>query len=212
MCGRFTYRLTWPEIVRLYRLPLDTPARNTQPRYNVCPTDPIDVVVERKGKRDCVSMRWGLVPYWWSKPLKQLKLATFNARAETVTEKPFFREPFKHRRCLIPASGYYEWHDTPGGKQPYYFTRRDGYCRAVGPLARQGRRRRGDHLMHDGDHRAQRLRARAARPHAGDPGARSIRAVAVRRGRRRNAQAGGKRRAAAMAGVEAGEQLEGAGG
>jgi hypothetical protein len=71
-------------------------------------------------------MRWGLVPYWWSKPLKELKLATFNARAETVTEKPFFREPFKHRRCLIPASGYYEWHDTPGGKQPYYFTRRDG--------------------------------------------------------------------------------------
>ena len=126
MCGRFTYRLTWPEIVRLYRLPLDTPARNTQPRYNVCPTDPIDVVVERDGTRDCVSMRWGLVPYWWSKPLKQLKLATFNARAETVTEKPFFREPFKHRRCLIPASGYYEWHDTPGGKQPYYFTRRDG--------------------------------------------------------------------------------------
>ena len=63
MCGRFTYRLTWPEIVRLYRLPLDTPARNTQPRYNVCPTDPIDVAVERDGTRDCVSMRWGLVPY-----------------------------------------------------------------------------------------------------------------------------------------------------
>jgi putative SOS response-associated peptidase YedK len=126
MCGRFTYRLTWPEIVRLYRLPLDTPARNTEPRYNVCPTDPVDVVIERDGRRDCVSMRWGLVPYWWSKPLRELKLATFNARAETVTEKPFFREPFKHRRCLIPASGYYEWHDTPEGKQPYYFTRRDG--------------------------------------------------------------------------------------
>ena len=45
----------WPEIVRLYRLPLDTPARNTEPRYNVCPTDPIDVVVERDDKRDCVS-------------------------------------------------------------------------------------------------------------------------------------------------------------
>ena len=126
MCGRFTYRLTWPEIVRLYRLPLDTPARNTQARYNVCPTDPIDVVTERDGKRDCVSMRWGLVPFWWSKPLKELKLATFNARAETVTEKPFFREAFKHRRCLIPASGYYEWHDTSAGKQPYYFTRADG--------------------------------------------------------------------------------------
>src|SRR6266540_855418 len=72
MCGRFTYRLTWREIVRLYRLPLDTPARNTQPRYNICPTDTIDAVTERDDKRDCVSMRWGLVPFWWSKPLKEL--------------------------------------------------------------------------------------------------------------------------------------------
>jgi len=126
MCGRFTYRLTWPEIVKLYRLTLDAPARNTQPRYNVCPTTAIDTVVEREGKRELVPMRWGLVPSWWSKPLKELRLATFNARAETVAEKPFFREAFKRTRCLIPASGYYEWHDAPGGKQPYYFTRRDG--------------------------------------------------------------------------------------
>ena len=68
----------------------------------------------------------GLGASWWSKPLKELKLATFNARAETVTEKPFFREAFKRTRCLIPVSGYYEWQDTPSGKQPYYFTARDG--------------------------------------------------------------------------------------
>jgi putative SOS response-associated peptidase YedK len=67
-------------------------------------------------------MRWGIVPYWWSKPLKELRLPTFNARVETVTEKPFFREPFKLRRCLIPASGY----DESSGKQPWYFTARDG--------------------------------------------------------------------------------------
>jgi putative SOS response-associated peptidase YedK len=83
-------------------------------------------IVERDGKRECASMRWGPVPYWWSKPLKKLRLATFNARVETATEKPFFHEPFKHRRCLIPASGYYEWQDTPNGKQPWYFTARDG--------------------------------------------------------------------------------------
>jgi putative SOS response-associated peptidase YedK len=58
-------------------------------------------------------MRWGLVPSWWSKLLKELKLATFNARAETVAEKPFFRSAFKRSRCLIPVSGYYEWQDTP---------------------------------------------------------------------------------------------------
>jgi len=126
MCGRFTYKLTWPEIVKLYELTMDQPARNTQPRYNVCPTDPVDVVLTQEGKRACISMRWSLIPYWWNKPLKEMRMATFNARAETVTTKPMFREAFPKKRCLIPASGYYEWQDTPNGKQPYYFTRRDG--------------------------------------------------------------------------------------
>jgi putative SOS response-associated peptidase YedK len=126
MCGRFTYRLTWPELVRLYRLMLDAPARNTQPRYNVCPTTAIDAVIERDGQRELLPMRWGLIPSWWSKPLKEMKLAAFNARVETVMDKPMFRDAFKRTRCLIPASGYYEWQDTPDGKQPYYFTRRDG--------------------------------------------------------------------------------------
>ncbi len=122
MCGRFTYRLTWPELVRLYRLTLDAPARNTQPRYNICPTTNIDAVIERDGKRELSTMRWGLIPSWWSKPLKEMKVATFNARAETVASKPVFREAFKRTRCLIPASGYYEWQDTSDGMQPYYFT------------------------------------------------------------------------------------------
>jgi hypothetical protein len=104
MCGRSTYKLTWEEIVALYRLTLDQPARNTQARYNVCPTTTIDTVIAQDGARKLVPMRWGLVPSWWSKPLKELKLATFNARAETVAEKPFFRRAFKRNRCLIPVS------------------------------------------------------------------------------------------------------------
>src|SRR5262249_12146890 len=123
--------LTWREINDLYRLTAPAgdagpPPSNLRPRYNVCPTTPIDVVVERDGKRELATMRWGLVPYWWSKPIKELKLATFNARVESVAEKPFFREAFKRSRCIIPVSGYYEWHDTPDGKQPYYFTAADG--------------------------------------------------------------------------------------
>ena len=96
MCGRSTYKLTWEEIVQLYRL----------------------TFVLWDGHHDLVSMRWGLAPSWWSKPLKELKLATFNARAETVTTKPFFRGPFQRTRCLIPVSGYYQWQDTPNGKLP----------------------------------------------------------------------------------------------
>ena len=74
MCGRYTNKLTWAEIVALYRLTLDAPPHNLQPRFNGCPTDPIDVVTERDGKREYSRMRWGLVPWWWNKPLKELRM------------------------------------------------------------------------------------------------------------------------------------------
>ena len=74
---------------------------------------------------ELVSMRWGLIPYWWKKPVKQLP-ATFNARAEGVASKPMFRDAFKRHRCIIPASGYYEWIKRSGGKQPFYISAADG--------------------------------------------------------------------------------------
>jgi len=117
---------SWRELVELYKLSLQQPPSNLEPRFNICPTDTIDVIVEHEGNRTLVPMRWGLVPFWWNKRLKDIGLATFNARAESADTKPFFREAFKTRRCLIPASGYYEWQSTPGGKQPYHYTRRDG--------------------------------------------------------------------------------------
>ena len=80
---------------------MDAPPHNMPPRYNICPTDPVDVVREIDGKRELLQMRWGLVPRWWSKPLKELRAATFNARAETVETKPFFRDAFKRNRCLF---------------------------------------------------------------------------------------------------------------
>jgi hypothetical protein len=61
-------------------------------------------VIERDGRRELVPMRWGLVPSWWSKPLKDMRVATFNARVETIADKPVFREAFRRTRCLIPAS------------------------------------------------------------------------------------------------------------
>src|SRR3981081_4200437 len=101
MCGRFTHRYTWADIHRLYRL--TSPASNVQPSYNVCPTDTVNVVTSVQDTRILQPMRWGLIPRWWSKPLKDLmRLSTFNARVETVTTKPFFREAFKRTRCIIP--------------------------------------------------------------------------------------------------------------
>jgi putative SOS response-associated peptidase YedK len=103
-------------------------------RYNVCPTTTVDAVVATEAGRTLERMRWGIIPSWWSKPLKEMRMATFNARAETVAEKPMFRTAFKSKRCLMPVSGYYEWHDTPTGKQPYYFTRKDGQVMTVAAL------------------------------------------------------------------------------
>ena len=128
MCGRFTRNYTWAQIHAMYSLM--SPASNLQPRFNICPTTTVDAVVDHQ----LVPMRWGLIPAWWGKPLKEFKLATFNAQAETVAEKPMFRSAFKNSRCLIPASGYYEWQTTPEGKQPFYFTRRDGQVMTIAGL------------------------------------------------------------------------------
>jgi putative SOS response-associated peptidase YedK len=131
MCGRFTDMYTWDEINAYYAM-IGELARNWPPDYNVCPTDDVGVVLTRDGKRAFERMRWSLVPRWWQKSLKEsTRLATFNARAETVETKPLFRQAFRRNRCLIPVSGYYEWHyDEPENKkkkpQPYYFTARDG--------------------------------------------------------------------------------------
>jgi putative SOS response-associated peptidase YedK len=85
MCGRFTQRYTWQELVALYRLTVL--AINLQPRYNIAPTTMIDVIIPRGADRLAVTpLRWGLTPYWWKKTAKEV-------RAQTVAEKPMFRDP-----------------------------------------------------------------------------------------------------------------------
>lgn len=123
MCGRFTQHLSWEELQRLADL-IGQP-RNLQPRYNVAPTTAIEVIRATPAGNELVQMRWGFAPAWWKKPLRELP-ATFNARAETVAEKPMFRSAFASRRCIIPASGFYEWTGAKGAKTPHYFTARDG--------------------------------------------------------------------------------------
>ena len=123
MCGRFTQRYTWAELHDF--LSVIGPPKNLRPRYNIAPTTTIDVVRLGEDGREMVSMRWGLVPVWWKKRLKEVP-ATFNARAETIADKPMFRDAFKKRRCIIPASGFYEWTGEKGHKTPHLFTAGDG--------------------------------------------------------------------------------------
>ena len=133
MCGRFTQRYTWREIHDLYGL--TGAARNLQVHYNVAPTDTVDVVRSFDGgTTELVPMRWGLIPSWWKKTAKDAP-STFNARAESVAEKPMFRSAFKRNRCIIPASGYFEWKTMPDGKQPYFISTADLSVRGAGGVS-----------------------------------------------------------------------------
>lgn len=94
------------------------------PRYNLPPTGFMPGVCKTEdGSREWRIMRWGLIPRW-AKP-DRIPDRTFNARAETVAEKPTFRDAWKKRRCVLPVSGYYEWTGPKGAKQPFYFHPKD---------------------------------------------------------------------------------------
>ena len=131
MCGRFTQAYTWADVQAF--LSLLGPPRNLRPRYNIAPTTTVDAVIDRGRGREIVAMRWGLVPGWWKKSLREVP-ATFNARAETVAEKPMFRDAFRRRRCIVPASGFFEWTDEDGGRQPHWFSAADGSILAFAGL------------------------------------------------------------------------------
>jgi putative SOS response-associated peptidase YedK len=122
MCGRSTNKLSWAEIHALYRL---TDARpNIQPRYNIGPTQSVPVIrLGHDGQRELAMLRWGLIPAWAKD--EKIGYSTINARAETVAAKPAFRDAYRRRRCIVPASGFLEWRQEGRGKQPYHFHRKD---------------------------------------------------------------------------------------
>ena len=123
MCGRYSLHAN-PEVVSLLFGLSGIPAY--QPRYNIAPTMPVLIVREDAAARVCVMVKWGLVPYWARDPSMGARMN--NARAESVAEKPSFRDAYRKRRCLIPASGFYEWQEVPGSKakQPWYIHPREG--------------------------------------------------------------------------------------
>lgn len=119
MCGRFTSKAKPEQLEREFKVGRLNHAL-FQPRYNIAPSQNIDVVLEENGERIIEKLKWGLIPSWAKDP--EIGNRLINARAETLDEKPSFREAFKSRRCIIPASGFYEWQKTgKGAKQPFYF-------------------------------------------------------------------------------------------
>ena len=122
MCGRFTQTAT-PEVIA-EQFQVDDPPL-FKPNYNISPTQRVAVVRlnPESVKRDCVLLRWGLIPSW----AKDAKIGNqcINAKGETVAEKPAFRSAFKKRRCLVIADGFYEWQRLGERKQPIWIGRKD---------------------------------------------------------------------------------------
>lgn len=132
MCGR--YHSTLPREAMRTIFKVDGLIPDLPARYNIAPTQPIPIIRRAvDGDRELAIVRWGLVPYWSPGP-KEQKGDMINARAETVSTKPAFRDAFRRRRCIIPATGFYEWRPEGKGKQPYAINRRDGQPMAFAGL------------------------------------------------------------------------------
>ena len=120
MCGRFTQRADSKKIAKEFKV-AEVPA--VEARYNIAPTQDVLAVREGGDGREATYLKWGLVPSWAKDTSMGARL--INARSETVTEKPAFRQAFTQRRCVIPSDGFYEWQRTGGRKQPFFFRMRD---------------------------------------------------------------------------------------
>lgn len=119
MCGRFALFSPLSAVEEYFSI--DESAAELPPRYNLTPGRAVAVVREREGKRHLDFLRWGLVPFWAKDETIGHKLV--NARLEGIVTKPSYREAFARRRCLIPASGFYEWAETGGRMRQPYFVR-----------------------------------------------------------------------------------------
>jgi putative SOS response-associated peptidase YedK len=128
MCGRFALTDAPEEVAALFGY-LD--AEDFPPRYNIAPTQPIAIVRQEHGARRFALARWGLVPAWVEDPRRFQLL--INARTEGIAARPAFKNAIRYRRCLVPASGFYEWRRQGRAKQPYWVRPQDG-----GPVAFAG--------------------------------------------------------------------------
>ncbi len=121
MCGRYAFFSPAEAVRRTFALD-DVPG--LEPRYNIAPTQDVPAVrAGPEGARAFAMLHWGLVPKWAKE--RAIGNRMINARAETLAEKPSFRDAFRKRRCLVVADGWYEWQVAPGGKQPWFIRRKD---------------------------------------------------------------------------------------
>ena len=118
MCGRFAFYSPSEAVLNLFGA---QDGVTSDPRYNIAPTQyVVGVRNDAEGQREACSLKWGLIPFWAKDP--SIGNRMINARAETVAEKPAYRNAFKHRRCVVLADGFYEWRREGSVKTPHFIT------------------------------------------------------------------------------------------
>lgn len=122
MCGRYSLSKSIKEIAEHFKTRLIE--IGPWPRFNIAPTQSLPVVIGAREGLEIQLMKWGLVPHWAKDASMGSRM--INARAETVAEKPSFRDAFKSKRCLIPCNGFYEWVTGENGKTPHYIHMKGG--------------------------------------------------------------------------------------
>jgi putative SOS response-associated peptidase YedK len=144
MCGRFTLTVD-ADSIQTYFPWLEEIPPQIVPRFNIAPTQPI-AVVPNDGRKAVDHFVWGLIPFWAKDP--SIGSRMINARSETLAEKNSFKNPYKRRRCLVLADGFYEWAKVPGQKtkQPYYFRMEDGTPFAFAGLWEEWQSKEGSQL------------------------------------------------------------------
>lgn len=134
MCGRYANFVSEQELLDAFEIASIADDARLAPRWNIGPTQSVQIVrparvakgepASASAGRELAAARWGLVPAWAKDPGIGVKM--FNARIETIADKPSFRTAFAQRRCIVPASGYYEWRTDSQGKQPFFIHPADG--------------------------------------------------------------------------------------
>jgi putative SOS response-associated peptidase YedK len=130
VCGRFTQQRPTSELAAIF----DAEDRVDAPggRFNVAPTDEAAVVVQRDDQRAITAYRWGLIPHWAES--RKVGSRMFNARAETLSRSPAFRDALARRRCVVPVDSFYEWQRAGTVRQPFRIVRADGRPLALAGL------------------------------------------------------------------------------
>jgi len=119
VCGRYNLIADAEALVDFFEIEqVLCEAAELGTRYNIAPGQSVPIIRNTGQVNELLLARWGLVPHWSREP--RIKYSTINARAETVAEKPTYRDAFKHKRCLIPANGFYEWRRDGDQKTPYH--------------------------------------------------------------------------------------------